>query len=469
MTGSQRLAVTLFAALALPTSASAQVLGTFRWQLQPYCNLVTLVVTQVGGVYRVEGTDNQCGAATSASVTGTAIPNPDGSIGLGLNVVATGGTASPVDATIAVANLSGTWRGYGATSGAFVFTPGPPMAGSPRPLPGTAAVPPAIALLADGSLLARTSGDGAIPTSGPGSRMMWYASKAAFPAGRIDPGLDAARWDDAAVGLFSTALGLNTWAGGIASVAAGDRTSALGRASMALGSHNYASGLGSVALGDSTEASGDAATALGYHTSASGVGSMAMGSQSIALGEASTAIGSHTYASGPASFAGGTSSATYATSAFAFGHYSSAYGPWSVALGSRAQTGGSAAGSFVLADHSSDNAFKSDAPNEFGARFAGGFYLYTKADLSTGVARWRPAAAPGPRSPTPTPRRTSATWTARSCWRGSRAFPSASGTTTQTARFRGRSGHGPQVFERLQPFDDPVPTRDNVAPPTVRS
>jgi hypothetical protein len=29
---------------------SAQSLGTFRWQLQPYCNVVTLRVAEAGGV-----------------------------------------------------------------------------------------------------------------------------------------------------------------------------------------------------------------------------------------------------------------------------------------------------------------------------------------------------------------------------------------------------------------------------------
>ena len=54
------------------TSAYAQSLGTFRWQLQPYCNVLPVTVTQVGAAYRVEGTDDQCGAATRAPVIGTA-------------------------------------------------------------------------------------------------------------------------------------------------------------------------------------------------------------------------------------------------------------------------------------------------------------------------------------------------------------------------------------------------------------
>ncbi len=40
----------------------------------------------------------------------------------------------------------------------------------------------------------------------------------------------------------------------------------------------------------------------------------------------------------------------------------------------------------MFADRSTSAPFQSNAPNEFGARFAGGFYLYTKDDLSTGAA-----------------------------------------------------------------------------------
>ena len=64
--GITRTTTLVLAALTLlPAAADAQSLGTFRWQLQPYCNVVTLAVTQVGGIYRVEGTDDRCGAAQS--------------------------------------------------------------------------------------------------------------------------------------------------------------------------------------------------------------------------------------------------------------------------------------------------------------------------------------------------------------------------------------------------------------------
>jgi hypothetical protein len=356
------------AALAVAIPADAQVLGTFRWQLQPFCNVITLIVTQVGGVYRVEGTDDQCGAATSASVTGTAFPNRNGSIGLGLNVVtAPGGTASPVEATIALANLNGTWRGPGGTSGSFVSTPGAPTAGSPRPLPAVA-VPPAVSLLTGGSIVARQSGGSGIPADGPGVRMMWYAGKAAFRSGSVG----GSEWDDANVGPFSTAIGVNTTAQGYASLAAGVSARASGRSSMAFGQNSTASGDVSFAAGWTTLASGETSTAFGYASVASGVLSLATGGATTASGRASFAGGLETVAGGDASFA--------------FGIGSRADGHESVVLGHRAGSGAAAIGSFVFADHSGEVPFTSFLPNEFGARFAGGYYLYTRADLGTGVA-----------------------------------------------------------------------------------
>jgi hypothetical protein len=39
----------------------AQSLGTFRWQLQPYCNVVSVTVTQNGELFTLDGYDDQCG------------------------------------------------------------------------------------------------------------------------------------------------------------------------------------------------------------------------------------------------------------------------------------------------------------------------------------------------------------------------------------------------------------------------
>jgi len=123
-------------AFAAAAPAAAQPLGSFRWQLQPYCNVITLAVVQQGGQYQLDGLDDQCGAAVQASVVGLAFQNPNGSIGFGLNIVtAPGGTPVHVDATISIATLSGTWRDSAGNSGTFIFTPGAGVPGAPRPVP----------------------------------------------------------------------------------------------------------------------------------------------------------------------------------------------------------------------------------------------------------------------------------------------------------------------------------------------
>ncbi len=137
MSNARETALALVVGLALSgaTAASAQSLGAYRWQIQPYCNVLTLSVVQQGGLYLLNGTDDQCGAPEQASVTGLAFQNPSGSIGLGLTIVATGGASVHVDATISLATLNGSWRDSGGRSGAFVFTPGAGTGGAARQPP----------------------------------------------------------------------------------------------------------------------------------------------------------------------------------------------------------------------------------------------------------------------------------------------------------------------------------------------
>lgn len=124
----------VFLTVLTPTIALAQPLGTFRWQMQPYCNVVTLNVTLQNGVYRLDGTDDQCGAEKAASAVGTAFGNPDGSIGLGLTIVpAPSGAPVHIGATISLATLSGTWHDSTGQTGTFVSTRGAGTGGTPRP------------------------------------------------------------------------------------------------------------------------------------------------------------------------------------------------------------------------------------------------------------------------------------------------------------------------------------------------
>lgn len=119
---------------SLWTPAAAQVLGVFRWQMQPYCNLVTFTVIQLGPTYQLTGNDNLCGAPTAAPATGTATPNPNGTISLGFDIVTPSGAAAHVSATIDLSSVSGTWTDADGNTGPFVFN-GPGGSSPLRPAP----------------------------------------------------------------------------------------------------------------------------------------------------------------------------------------------------------------------------------------------------------------------------------------------------------------------------------------------
>ena len=231
-------------------------------------------------------------------------------------------------------------------------------------------------LLADGGrastngfAVTGTYGTGAIPASGGGTRLMWYPAKAAFRAGYVE----STEWDDANVGILSTAMGVNTTASGERSTALGAGTTASGNQSTAMGWITTASGLSSTAMGLSTTASGDYSTALGFSTIASGNNSTAMGADTRASGLGSTALGTNTTASGTASTTMGSNTI--------------ASGERSVAMGALASTN-SHPGAFVFGDNSTwmgTNAeVRAAADNEFVVRAAGGFRFRTASDLTTG-------------------------------------------------------------------------------------
>jgi hypothetical protein len=301
-----RSSVLAVALLSWAAAGSAQSLGTFRWQTQPYCNVLTLTVTQQGHLYKLDGFDDQCGAAVKAPVSGTAVPNADGTIQFGLSIVAApGGAATHLAVPLSVATLSGPWRDADGHSGAFTF--GANTGGSARPLPGgSPLIPSAIGLLADGGFVARGAESvGTIPASGKGARAMWYPGRGVFRAGIVD----GSQWDLANLGDYTVAFGENTVARGDAAVAMGEGSQALGQASVAMGLVTIASGPGSVAFGSATEASGGMAVALGQSTRASGDFSIAAGANSRAGGAGSVAMGMGAIADGPYSVALGGGSA----------------------------------------------------------------------------------------------------------------------------------------------------------------
>lgn len=128
------VAVVVIAGLARPSVVLGQPLGTFVWQLQPFCNTLTLNVVQAGATFTLDGFDDQCGGAQRANATGTASFNPDGTIGLGINVVTSpGGAPVHIAARVNLSNYSGPWQDSAGNAGTFAF--GVATGGSPRPTP----------------------------------------------------------------------------------------------------------------------------------------------------------------------------------------------------------------------------------------------------------------------------------------------------------------------------------------------
>ena len=138
----------------------------------------------------------------------------------------------------------------------------------------------------DGGILAiGTYNSGAtLETAGAGTRLIWYPRKAAFRAGYVN----GTQWDDANVGIYSTAMGINTSAIGNASVALGGNTTASGGSSTAMGSTTIASGGCSTAMGAWTTASGVQSTAMGFYTTAQPYGSLAVGQYNMVSGNTSS-------------------------------------------------------------------------------------------------------------------------------------------------------------------------------------
>jgi len=202
---------------------------------------------------------------------------------------------------------------------------------------------------ANGHALPSTIGNP--PVQGAGRRMMWYPDKVAFRVGATS----GSSWDKDEIGRYSFASGDDTRASGSFSTAMGAGSVASGNYSTAMGAGTVASNIVSTAMGANSNASGYASTAMGQSTNATGDYSIAIGLSSDAGGEASTAIGWVTTASGN----------------------------YSTAIGNHVSTNNQN-GSFIIGDNSTTTVLNSANINNFRARFAGGYKLFTSADLSTG-------------------------------------------------------------------------------------
>jgi len=119
-----------------PGPASGQTIGTFSWQLQPYCNVVVFTVTVDGAAYRLTGYDDACGAATRIPAAGSVTPNSNGTFTMTFFTVTSDGRASHITSTLQPGVFSGPWIDNGEQTGTFAFgVPSPQPGFPPRPSP----------------------------------------------------------------------------------------------------------------------------------------------------------------------------------------------------------------------------------------------------------------------------------------------------------------------------------------------
>ncbi|MEZ5284408.1 MAG: hypothetical protein R2712_06290 [Vicinamibacterales bacterium] len=169
---------------------------------------------QLGSVYTLDGTDDQCGAPQLAPVTGLATPNPDGTIGLGLTIVTVpGGRPVHLDARITLGGLSGPWSDSAGNTGTFAFNAAAPGASRPIPSPGAAWGTVVVAPPGDTSTGISLTSDAPLASSPPAVRVTWGAP-ATVATGAIDAGIIVSARDhvgiaatsDSSVGVFGQTL-----------------------------------------------------------------------------------------------------------------------------------------------------------------------------------------------------------------------------------------------------------------------
>lgn len=175
----------------------------------------------------------------------------------------------------------------------------------------------------DGLVATGTQNNGAIAPEGEGVRMLWNPRKIAFRAGSVE----STQWNDANMGVHSTAFGFNSIASGESSFSFGRNTNASGVRATAFGRGTTASGEESTAFGLSAQAQGLRSLAFGTVTVANGNNAVAFGHFTQALANEATAFGVNSMATGFYSTAFGVHPLARSFGEIAIGTYPTDYTP----------------------------------------------------------------------------------------------------------------------------------------------
>jgi hypothetical protein len=124
----------LLALSMLPATASGQVLGTFTWRLNPFCNLLTLTAVQQGAGIALTGYDDNCGAAVRRSASGTAVFNGNGTVTLGVSIMGEGLAPNQLAAVVSPITGAGSWSDSDGNGGPLTLSAPTPGAGAARPV-----------------------------------------------------------------------------------------------------------------------------------------------------------------------------------------------------------------------------------------------------------------------------------------------------------------------------------------------
>lgn len=182
-----------------------------------------------------------------------------------------------------------------------------------------------------------------IPATGPGMRFMWFPGRGAFRAGNAT----GSEWDSVNVDDYSFAFGNQVTASGYGSFAMGDQVTVSSTVGTGFGSAVRVTGTAAFSAGASNVASGFCSTVMGYTDSATGQAGIALGYRVSSLADYATVIGYR----------------------------------------GRARH----EGSLVLSDASSMSATfstytTSTATNQFTARYAGGYRLFSNSAMTVGMS-----------------------------------------------------------------------------------
>lgn len=115
------LALGVFSLLVLAPPSEAQYIGQFRWQTDPYCNVLVANISYDGpDALSITGWDDGCGASFRDAMYGALFFNSGGTVGGGLTIVSAGGAAQHFDIVVDGNTLSGTWSSSDGTSGTLI-------------------------------------------------------------------------------------------------------------------------------------------------------------------------------------------------------------------------------------------------------------------------------------------------------------------------------------------------------------